>query len=180
MRRDAMTDPIAFETPPDMPVAPAHALPPTGWQPMPPRARLLFLLDALPLAIPLAVPSFFAARFVDAIPGPLTIAIGLLAGLAFALGFGVRSHRYAAWTLDADGLAIRRGRAWFRETRVPANRVQHLDLKQGPIQRGRHLATLIVYTAGTRHAAVNVPHLDADDAHRLREVLARQGGPDGE
>jgi membrane protein YdbS with pleckstrin-like domain len=31
-----------------------------------------------------------------------------------------------------------------------------------------------VHTAGTRHSAVTVPHLDADDAERLRDRLARQ------
>ena len=71
-------------------------------------------------------------------------------------------------------MAVRRGRLWQRETRVPTTRVQHLDLKRGPMQRGRNLATLIVHTAGTRNSAVTVPNLDADDAERLRDRLARQ------
>ena len=57
---------------------------------------------------------------------------------------------------------------------MPATRVQHLDLKRGPLQRRRDLATLVVHTAGTRHSAVTVPHLDADDAERLRDRLGRQ------
>jgi low affinity Fe/Cu permease len=31
-----------------------------------------------------------------------------------------------------------------------------------------------VHTAGTRHSAVTLAHLDADDAERLRDVLGRQ------
>ena len=69
-------------------------------------------------------------------------------------GAGGKQYRYTFWKLDADGLAIRRGRLWQRETRVPATRVQHLDLKRGPLQRQRRLATLVVHTAGTRHSAV--------------------------
>ena len=87
---------------------------------------------------------------------------------------GFRQFRHVAWRLDGDGLAIRRGKLWQRETRVPVTRVQHLDLKRGPWQRRRNLATLVVHTAGTRHSAVTVPHLDADDAERLRDVLGRQ------
>jgi len=100
--------------------------------------------------------------------------IGLLLGLAFGAWLGVKQYRYTFWRLDDTGLAVRRGRLWQRETRVPTTRVQHLDLKRGPLQRGRHLATLVVHTAGTRNSAVSLPHLDGDDAERLRDRLARQ------
>ncbi|MDX1550208.1 MAG: PH domain-containing protein, partial [Lysobacter spongiicola] len=40
--------------------------------------------------------------------------------------------------------------------------------------RRRGLSTLVVHTAGTRHSAVTVPHLDADDAEHLRDTLGRQ------
>jgi membrane protein YdbS with pleckstrin-like domain len=102
------------------------------------------------------------------------VLVGLVLGVAFALWLGVKQYRYTYWRLDEDGLAIRRGRMWQRETRVPATRVQHLDIKRGPLQRRRHLSTLVVHTAGTRHSAVTLPHLDADDAQRLRDRLGRQ------
>jgi membrane protein YdbS with pleckstrin-like domain len=57
---------------------------------------------------------------------------------------------------------------------VPASRVQHLDLKRGPLQRRYGLATLVIHTAGTRHSAVAVSGLDAADAERLRDRLAHQ------
>ena len=144
------------------------------WQGLPARARLLFVASrALPLAVPAAAIGVTLAQLLDQ-----SRLVGGLAGVALglALGFwlGSRQFRHVAWRLDDDGLAIRRGRMWHRETRVPATRVQHLDLNRGPWQRRRHLATLVVHTAGTRHSAVTVPHLDADDAQRLRDVLGRQ------
>ena len=150
-----------------------------GWQPLPERARLLFAISRTGLAIPAAVAGFVLFRVAD-----LPAFAGLLAGMAAAGGFGLwlglRQFRHVAWRLDADGLAIRRGRLYQRETRVPVTRVQHLDLKRGPWQRRRSLATLIVHTAGTRHSAVTLPHLDADDAERLRDVLGRQIDRDGD
>ena len=144
------------------------------WQALPARARLLFALGrAVPLAMPTAVAGVFAFRLLDASPF-LGGAAGAVLGAVFGLWLGARQFRHVAWRLDSDGLAIRRGRMWQRETRVPTTRVQHLDLKRGPWQRRRHLATLIVHTAGTRHSSVTVPHLDADDAERLRDVLGRQ------
>jgi membrane protein YdbS with pleckstrin-like domain len=98
----------------------------------------------------------------------------LLAALAFGLWRGARQHACLAWRLDAEGLAVRRGTLWQSETRVPASRVQHLDIKRGPLQRRRDLSTLVVHTAGTRLSTVSVPHLDAGDAERLRDALSRQ------
>lgn len=144
------------------------------WQPLPPRARLPFALGfAGPLMVPVAVAGFFLARLLE-VPPPEGAAAAAVLAFGYGLWLGLRQFRRFAWRLDRDGLAIRRGRLWQRETRVPATRVQHLDLKRGPWQRRRGLATLVVHTAGTRHNAVTVPHLDAGDAERLRDVLGRQ------
>ena len=149
------------------------------WQALPERARLLFAISRTGLAIPLGVAGFVLFRVFG-----LPAFAGLLGGIVLAGGFGLwlgfRQFRHVAWRLDGDGLAIRRGRLYQRETRVPVTRVQHLDLKRGPWQRRRHLATLIVHTAGTRHSAVTLAHLDADDAERLRDVLGRQIDRDDE
>jgi membrane protein YdbS with pleckstrin-like domain len=145
----------------------------TGWQPLPARARLLFALSRTGFAIPAGVAGFVLFRIAH-----LPALAGLLGGIVLAGGMGLwlgfNQFRHVAWRLDGDGLSIRRGRLYQRETRVPATRVQHLDLKRGPWQRRRGLATLVVHTAGTRHSAVTLPHLDEEDAERLRDVLGRQ------
>src|SRR5690606_26959256 len=112
----------------------------------------------------------------DFIEGGVMAGAAALWLLLVALGawMGLRRYRYTRWLLDADGFALRRGRMWHSETRVPASRVQHLDIRRGPVERRFGLSTLLVHTAGTRQHAVAVPGLDADDAERLRDHLARQ------
>lgn len=158
------------------PAAPSPPVTPsTDWQPLPARSRILFLIGSVPgLALPAAAAGYALAAATDAFQPSLGASLGLLLGLAFGVWLGLKQYRYTFWRLDDSGLAVRRGRLWQRETRVPATRVQHLDLKRGPLQRGRNLATLVVHTAGTRNSAVSVPNLDADDAERLRDRLARQ------
>ena len=145
-----------------------------GWQALPARARALFLLGTVPaFAVPGAVAgAVLGGVFLDRpwLPG----IAACVAGAAFGAWLGLKQFRNTAWRVDGHGLAVRRGRFWQRETSVPATRVQHLDLKRGPLQRGRDLATLVVHTAGTAHSAVSVPHLDAADAERLRDRLGRQ------
>lgn len=146
----------------------------TGWQPLPRRARALFLLESVPaFAIPATVAGgALGGTFLDQ-AWPTGVAAFLVAG-AFGAWLGLKQYANTAWRLDAHGLAVRRGRFWRRETSVPATRVQHLDLKRGPLQRGRDLATLVVHTAGTAHSSVSVPNLDIADAERLRDRLGRQ------
>lgn len=154
-----------------------------GWQPLPPRARgLMALTGALQFAVPGAGLAFVVGGVLaQALSLPLAwplrlLAIGLLLVAAAGLGawIGVRRHRHTHWRHDDLGLALRSGRLWRRETRVPATRVQHLDVTRGPLQRGRDLATLVVHTAGTQHSAVKIPNLDAGDAEWLRDALGRQ------
>lgn len=164
-----------------VPGGPGDAPDDTGWQPLPRRARALFLLATVPFFV---VPSTIAAwtlgevLFADdgwRVGGRWeAAAIAFLVSAAVGAWIGLKQYRYTAWRLDAHGLAVRRGRFWQRETRVPATRVQHLDVKHGPLQRRRDLATLVVHTAGTAHGSVTVPNLDATDAERLRDRLGRQ------
>ena len=154
------------------------ALPDTAshpdWQPLPPRARSLFVLtDAAVLGVGLGFAGGMLARVLEVTP-LLAAAIGLTVGILLGSWNGKRRHRRTFWLLDADGFALKRGNLWRRETRVPASRVQHLDLKHGPLERRWKLATLAIHTAGSKLAAVSVSGLDEDDAERLRDRLARQ------
>ncbi len=169
-----MTPPSFADPGPSSPLAGEAA----DWQPLPARARVLFLIGTTPsLALPGAVIGYVAGQLADLasfLPALTGSASGLLLGGGLGFWLGLKQYRYTLWRLDAEGLAVRRGHMWRRETLVPATRVQHLDLKRGPLQRRRQLATLVVHTAGTRHSAVEVAHLDLADAERLRDRLARQ------
>lgn len=151
-----------------------------AWQRLPPRSRLLFLVGTMPgFALPAGIAGYWLGGLTDgAIASLGGAALGLAAGALCGAWLGLKHYRYTFWRLDAEGLAVRRGKLWQRETRVPATRVQHLDLKRGPLQRRRNLATLVVHTAGTRHSAVTVPNLDAADAEYLRDRLSVQSDHD--
>lgn len=163
--------------------APNPGTPGDGWQALPRRARRLFIAStALSFAMPMLGTSVALAFSASSLPHVwMFVLAGLLLGAAFGAWLGNTRWRRTQWRLDADGFALRRGRLWQTETRVPASRVQHLDIKRGPLERRYALATLVVHTAGTRHSAVTVSGLDHDDAERLRDRLARQtddGGDD--
>jgi uncharacterized protein len=159
-----------------MPPAAAEWDGPRGWQRLPKRAYRVFLYVALLVA---AVPATVATLIlVEALArrdwGWMAIAMMWIVALAFALWIADKRYRYTFWILDEDGFAVRRGRLWQWETRVPSSRVQHLDLKRGPLERAHSLATLVLHTAGTRLNAVSISGLDDADAERLRDHFSRQ------
>lgn len=174
------TEPVAPSLPsqPDMHAHPSPAgMPGQDWRPPPRRAvrlhaaalALLFAVIALAaLMAPLLAMDGFGMTH------KLLIAAGVVA-MAAGLGhyFGARL-RHQRWKLDAEGLWLRQGRLWFRETRVPASRVQHVDLKHGPLERRFRLATLVVHTAAAQLSGISVRGLDETDAQHLRDALARQ------
>ena len=91
-------------------------------------------------------------------------------------------RRFRAWgyRMDQEDLHLRHG-VWTRtEILVPLDRVQHIDLSQGPIEKAFGVNRLIVHTAGTQFSRVALPGLSRRDAERMRdEIRARIGREEG-
>jgi len=179
--------PLPPPLPPIAPPAPDVSVETDVWQPLPVRARTLTTLSTLigtlvPLTIVLGVGTLANVR------APLSLATH---GLSFALTGAAlvlipawtvwiarRRWLRTRWRLDDDGFGIRRGHMWRSDTRVPGSRVQHLDIRRGPLERAFGLSTLTVHTAGTRNSAVTVSGLDHAEAERLRDALAARAARD--
>ena len=86
--------------------------------------------------------------------------------------------RHAAYRIDDDVIEIRRGVVFRRVISVPRSRVQHTDVSQGPLERSFGLGTLVIYTAGTEHARVDLSGLGHGRALAIRDHLLPRGGSD--
>ena len=117
-----------------------------------------------------------------ALPSGLGLPRGLIAALVLPLLFYLvlvsPGRHYRAWlyAMDADDLRLSRG-VWTQvHTLVPLDRVQHIDVSQGPIERGFGVCRLVVHTAGTQYSRVVLPGLSRPNAERMRdEIRARIG-----
>lgn len=101
----------------------------------------------------------------------------LLLGLA-TLGaragwhYGTLAHARARYGVDKIGVRVCTG-VWFRSgVVVPRDRIQYVDLKQGPLQRVLGISTLCLHTAGQLHPVVELVGLSPETAAALREALA--------
>lgn len=105
-------------------------------------------------------------------PEPATL-FGALAAVIAALGVVLAVFRYRVWGYEVrdDSLYLVRGVVTRRVSSVPFVRVQHVDTRRGPLERAVGLASVVVYTAGSRGADITVPGLTPDRATELRERL---------
>ena len=89
-----------------------------------------------------------------------------------------RAYQHISYRVDAQGIEIQKGVYWRVAINVPRSRVQHIDVSQGPLERRYGLGTLVIYTAGTDHAKVDLAGLEHGVAIRLRGQLLASGSAD--
>lgn len=83
-----------------------------------------------------------------------------------------RAFKYAIRPHD---LVVEQGVIFRQTICVPRDRIQHVDTRQGWIERAFALSRLLVYTGAGLSADGSLPGLDADEAVRLRDQLALGG-----
>lgn len=89
-----------------------------------------------------------------------------------------RAYRHSFYRVDDQGIEIRAGVYWRVVINVPRSRVQHIDVSQGPVERRFGLGKLVIYTAGTDHAKVELEGLEHGRALRIRDFLLPSGSTD--
>ena len=151
-----------------------------------PSAVMLWRLQRLVRMIVVGIPMLVGMGFIVAtskiIPFSLVIVavMTLIAmNLVFTLfwpAFEYNAFRYAVREHD---LVVQSGVIFRRWSSIPHNRIQHVDTRQGPIERIFGLSRLLVFTAAGMSADGSIPGLATADAERLRDQLSRRGGDDG-
>ena len=140
-----------------------------------PRAKTLWritgILGALPLLAGGAFVSWTLLQVVE-VPFlvrilPFLAALGLFAALAVVMpDLRWRRWRYEIREGEVD---LQQGIVWVSRTLVPLARIQHVDTRQGPLQRRFGLATVVFYTAA---GANRIPELSAPVAAQVRDRIA--------
>jgi membrane protein YdbS with pleckstrin-like domain len=110
-----------------------------------------------------------------AVPLILAALVGWVLVVALLAGFGhfwpSLEYRHLAYRVSSQEIRIRRGVIWREVIDVPRNRIQHIDVSQGPLERQFGLATLLVHTAGTDFARISLPGLAHERALEIRDRL---------
>jgi hypothetical protein len=157
-----------------------------SFQPLDPRAIQLWRVASQIGAAVVMGPSLIAV-LVGSYLEPRA-AVLLIAGWGFvtsmwlwhSLWYPPRYYQAWGYRIDNRVLETHSGRLFQTTRLLPLNRLQHVDLQQGPIERMYGLARLELHTAGTENATITIPGLAHEDAVRLRDHLVALGGTDAE
>jgi len=103
--------------------------------------------------------------------------------LIFWVSWAVLSFTLTKMGYNIEGYALRekdivhiKGVINRRQTAIPFNRVQHCEIKAGPIQRFFKLKTLEVYTAGGQSSDLSIDGLKGDHAQVLKDFIIKTTG----
>lgn len=102
-----------------------------------------------------------------------------LAQLGLALFWPSLVYAHFRYELREHDLLVQRGVLLRHWSSVPYGRIQHVDTRQGPLERALGLARLHVFTASGMGADGSIGGLATAEAERLRDLLSRRGGDDG-
>jgi membrane protein YdbS with pleckstrin-like domain len=154
------------------------------WLPLSPRARLLFYLQAFSRLVLFWIPTTAAAAFgASFLFGALNAAIGGVVWLfvLFLAALWVPSLAFDRWSysLRDEDLLIARGVLVRAITAIPASRIQHVDVRQGPLEQWLGLARLQIHTASGVGGDGVIPGLTLEDAESLRDQLVKVSGDGG-
>lgn len=145
-----------------------------AWQAVSPayKQQLRLRLTGQVLVLLLAITA--AAVLIPEIPvwlGGLAGAVALLGWLLLVILWVPRRYRVTRYASTPDSVHFQVGALWLSETAVPCNRLQHLELEEGPVERQLGIQRLVLYTAGGTGADLTIPGLARADARALRQQL---------
>ncbi len=142
-------------------------------QPVEPGYRNVLRLGAALFWGPLLIGSLVVNWLVLAdtpVAGLAPLVVGLLAFGAVILA-PARIYRRLGYSVDGAMLRVVRGWLFHTDTIVPFIRVQHIDVKHGPLDKMFGTATLVVHTAGTHNSIVSLPGLSPAMAAMIRDDI---------
>ena len=131
------------------------------------------ILFALVLLAAASIPAIATSDDTGIPPANILGALALLLLYPSLIG-PVRRYRAWGYALDEEELRLSHGLWTHIETLVPLRRVQHLDVAQGPLERGFGVTRLVLHTAGTANSQVVLPGLSRATAEAIRDEILAQ------
>lgn len=136
--------------------------------------RLMFFWTPAAVAAGFGASSLGGAAVGGVVAGAL-----ILFFLALAMVWPSLQYEYYKYDIREHDLLVQRGVLFRRRSSIPHNRIQHVDTRQGPIERVFGLSRVAVFTAAGMSADGSIPGLLTERAEAIRDELARRGGDDG-
>ena len=110
---------------------------------------------------------------------PLYTGIPWIIFLGLNITFTILAFKRRKYALRERDVIYSKGLIWSVRTAIPFNRIQHAEIKQGPIERKFGLSSLKVFTAGGQSSDLVIPGLPSEKAQQLKDFVLGKTAEDG-
>jgi membrane protein YdbS with pleckstrin-like domain len=138
-----------------------------------PYLQLNFTINLLIFVVPIVVAQFIPKLQLLLPPWYWLATGGLVLWLFLLLYIAPRRYQYTAFAATEVAIMLRRGALWRSQRGVPLNRIQHVEIKEGWLERQFGICQLCIYTAGSGGADIRIPGLPPNVAEPLKLQLLR-------
>jgi hypothetical protein len=73
-----------------------------------------------------------------------------------------------------NDVSFKKGLIAYKQTSVPFNRIQHVEVNQGILAKIFKLSSVKIYTAGGTSSDLSIPGLPVETAHKLKAFLSEK------
>jgi membrane protein YdbS with pleckstrin-like domain len=112
-------------------------------------------------------------------PGMAVGAGVLTLGFVLVMSWPMLTYEFYGFDIREQDLLVQSGVIFRRRSSIPHSRIQHVETRQGPLERLLGLSRVLVYTASGITADGAIPGLATAQAEAIRDELSRRGGDDG-
>jgi uncharacterized protein len=112
----------------------------------------------------------------ETIPTLIVVLIGLaiILIIGFSVLISILGFPKKGYLVREKDVSFQRGLIIYRLTTVPFNRIQHVEVNQGILEKLFHLSSVKIYTAGGNSSDLSIPGLSVSDAQKLKAFLSEK------
>ena len=112
----------------------------------------------------------------DEIPTVVIISVSafVLFWLVYAIVITKLGFPKKGYLVRENDISFKRGLITYKQTTVPFNRIQHVEVNQGVLAKMMKLSSLKIFTAGGNASDISIPGIHQETAENLKVFLSEK------
>ncbi|WP_347838701.1 PH domain-containing protein [uncultured Draconibacterium sp.] len=116
----------------------------------------------------------FLSEATPGIPVKIAVSAFIVLWLAFSIGITLLGFPRKGYLVRENDISFKKGILFYKETSVPFNRIQHVEVTQGILAKAYKISTLKLFTAGGNSSDLSIPGLPKNQAQQLKDFLSEK------
>jgi membrane protein YdbS with pleckstrin-like domain len=94
--------------------------------------------------------------------------------IVYTLTITILGFPRKGYLVRENDVSFKKGLIAYKQTSVPFNRIQHVEVNQGILGKIFKLSSVKIYTAGGTSSDLSIPGLPVETAHKLKAFLSEK------